>query len=87
AQTARDIAAQQEASRQSQAALQAALEARDAQRLAAWTDALGAMGAKLSEAWEKAGADTVNRQQQICDALEQTARDISAQTQAHANDT
>ncbi|MDP1013738.1 hypothetical protein Q6293_28840, partial [Klebsiella pneumoniae] len=51
AQTARDIAAQQDASRQSRAALQAALEARDAQRLAAWTDALGAMGAKLSEAW------------------------------------
>ena len=87
AQTARDIASQQDASRQSHATVQAALEARDAQRLAAWTDALGTMAAKLSEAWEKTGADTASRQQQICDALAQTARDISAQTQAHANNT
>lgn len=77
----------QDASRQSHTALQAALEARDEQRLAAWTEALGAMGAKLSQAWEKAGADTAGRQQDICDALAQTARDISAQTQAHAKDT
>ena len=77
----------QDASRQSHTALQAALEARDAQRLAAWTEALGAMGAKLSETWEKAGADTASRQQEICDALAQTARDISAQTQVHASDT
>jgi len=77
----------QEASRQSHTDLQAALEARDQQRLAAWTDALGAMGVKLSQAWEKAGADTARRQQDICDALAQTARDISAQTQAHAQDT
>nr|WP_311528356.1 DUF802 domain-containing protein [uncultured Ralstonia sp.] len=77
----------QDASRQSHTALQAALEARDEQRLAAWTDALGAMGAKLSQAWEAAGADTASRQQEICDALAQTARDISAQTQAHAKDT
>ncbi|CAJ0822627.1 DUF802 domain-containing protein [Ralstonia flaminis] len=85
--TARDIAAQQDASRQSHVALQTALEARDQQRLAAWTEALGAMGAKLSQEWEKAGADTASRQQAICDALAQTARDISSQTQAHANDT
>jgi hypothetical protein len=77
----------QDAARQSHTALQAALEARDEQRLAAWTDALGAMGAKLSQAWEQAGADTASRQQEICDALAQTARDISAQTQAHANAT
>jgi hypothetical protein len=77
----------QEASRQSHTDLQAALEARDQQRLAAWTDALGAMGVKLSQAWETAGADTARRQQDICDALAQTARDISAQTQAHAQDT
>jgi len=77
----------QEASRQSHTDLQAALEARDQQRLAAWTDALGAMGVKLSQAWETAGADTARRQQDICDALAQTAREISAQTQAHAQDT
>lgn len=77
----------QDASRQSHTALQTALESRDQQRLATWTEALGAMGAKLSQEWEKVGADTASRQQEICDALAQTARDISSQTQAHANDT
>lgn len=72
---------------QSHTALQAALEARDQQRLAAWTDALGATAAALSQAWEAAGNDTARRQQAICDALAQTANDISAQTQAHANGT
>ncbi|MCQ9372151.1 DUF802 domain-containing protein, partial [Corynebacterium sp. 35RC1] len=56
----------QDASRQSHTALQAALEARDAQRLAAWTEALSATGEKLGQAWEKTGADTANRQQDIC---------------------
>ncbi|MGM3278083.1 DUF802 domain-containing protein [Ralstonia sp. 24A2] len=87
AQTARDVASLQDASRQSHAALQTALEARDQQRLAAWTEALGKMGTKLSQEWERTGADTANRQQAICDALAQTARDISSQTQAHAKDT
>ena len=87
AQTARDVASAQDASRQSLMELQTALQARDEQRLTAWTDALGAMGAKLSQEWEKVGADTASRQQEICDALAQTARDISSQTQAHANDT
>lgn len=72
---------------QSHTTLQAALEARDQQRLAAWTDALGATAATLSQAWEQAGNDTARRQQAICDALAQTASDISAQTQAHANGT
>lgn len=72
---------------QSHTALQAELAASDQQRLAAWTDTLNAMGAKLSQAWETVGAGTARRQQDICDALAQTARDISAQTQAHANNT
>ena len=76
-----------DASRQSHVELQTALEARDQQRLTAWTEALGAMGAKLSQEWEKTGADTASRQQAICDALAQTACDISSQTQAHAKDT
>ena len=72
---------------QSHVELQAALEARDHQRLAAWAETLGAVGTRLSQAWEQAGADTASRQQDICNALAQTARDISAQTQAHAKDT
>jgi hypothetical protein len=67
--------------------LQAELAARDEQRFAAWTETLGAMTAKLSEQWQQTGTQTANRQQQICDALAQTAHDISAQTQTHANAT
>lgn len=71
----------------SHATWQTQLEARDQQRLAAWADTLGATATTLGQAWEQAGADTARRQQSICDALEQTAREISAQTQAHARET
>ncbi|RKT22521.1 uncharacterized protein DUF802 [Paraburkholderia sp. RAU2J] len=67
--------------------LQAELAARDQERLAAWTETLGSMASKLSEQWEQSGAQTASRQQAICEALAQTARDISAQTQAHASET
>ena len=67
--------------------LQAELASRDQQRLAAWTEALGAMATTLTQEWEQAGARTASRQQEICETLAQTARDISAQTQAHASDT
>ncbi|TDY21072.1 uncharacterized protein DUF802 [Paraburkholderia sp. BL6665CI2N2] len=67
--------------------LQAELASRDQQRLAAWTETLGAMAATLSKEWAQSGAQTANRQQEICEALAQTARDISAQTQAHASNT
>jgi hypothetical protein len=67
--------------------LQAELAARDQQRLEAWTAALGSMAATLSKEWEQAGAHTAGRQQEICETLAQTARDISAQTQAHASST
>ncbi|MCZ2898044.1 DUF802 domain-containing protein, partial [Burkholderia thailandensis] len=67
--------------------LQLALESRDEQRLSAWTDSLASIAAKLGAEWEQATAQAANRQQTICDALAQTARDISAHTQAHASDT
>ncbi|PRX36645.1 uncharacterized protein DUF802 [Paraburkholderia sp. BL18I3N2] len=67
--------------------LQAELASRDQQRLAAWTETLGAMAATLSKEWAQSGAQTASRQQEICEALAQTARDISAQTQAHASNT
>ncbi|MEZ0601108.1 DUF802 domain-containing protein [Paraburkholderia sp. IW21] len=72
---------------QSHADLQAELAARDQQRLAAWTETLGSMAATLSKEWEQTGARTASWQQEICDTLAQTARDVSAQTQAHASDT
>ncbi|CAE6737047.1 hypothetical protein R75461_02279 [Paraburkholderia nemoris] len=67
--------------------LQAELAARDQQRLAAWTETLGSMAATLTKEWEQVGTRSASRQQEICDTLAQTARDISAQTQAHASST
>ena len=69
------------------AALQEELAARDQQRLAAWTETLSSMTTALSKNWEQAGAHAASRQQEICDTLERTARDISAQSQAHASET
>ncbi|MFM0699093.1 DUF802 domain-containing protein, partial [Paraburkholderia sediminicola] len=67
---------------QSHTDLQADLASRDEQRLAVWTETLGSMAVKLSQEWDQAGTRTASRQQEICDVLAQTARDISAQTQA-----
>lgn len=72
---------------QSHADLRSGLAAQDEQRLAVWTEALAAMAASLSKEWEQSGARTASRQQEICETLAQTARDISAQTQAHASST
>ncbi|MEN5159638.1 DUF802 domain-containing protein [Achromobacter spanius] len=69
---------------QSHTELQAALAARDEERLAVWSNTLGAMTAKLGQDWEQAGANTVARQQEINDALAQTARGIADQTDAQA---
>lgn len=69
---------------QSHTELQAALAARDEDRLAAWSNTLGAMTTKLGLEWEQAGANTVARQQEINDALAQTARGIADQTEAQA---
>ncbi|MFD4837040.1 DUF802 domain-containing protein [Achromobacter sp. NPDC058515] len=69
---------------QSHADLQAALASRDQERLAAWTGTLATMAATLGEAWEQAGTQAAIRQLEISDTLAQTARDITAQTQAQA---
>jgi hypothetical protein len=67
--------------------LHAEIASRDEQRLAAWTDKLGSMASTLSAEWAAVGTQTAQRQQEICETLAQTARDMSAQTQAHASDT
>ena len=72
---------------ESHSSLQTELASRDEQRLSAWTEVLGSMAASLAREWEQAGTSTANRQQEICTTLEQTARDISAQSQAHASET
>ncbi|MBN3730649.1 DUF802 domain-containing protein [Burkholderia sp. Tr-20390] len=67
------------AMRESHAGLQTQLAARDEERLAAWNDSLAAMAAKLGDEWQRAGAHSAGRQQEICDALAQTTRDLAAQ--------
>ncbi|MEJ8825032.1 DUF802 domain-containing protein [Variovorax humicola] len=72
---------------QAHASLQMEMASRDEQRLAAWTQALEAMAATLQQEWQQAGARAEHRQQQICETLAQTGRDISAQSEAHASNT
>jgi hypothetical protein len=71
----------------SHAELQSALAARDEERLAAWAQKLDALTAELGAQWQAAGEAAASRQQAICDTLEKTAGDISAQTQEHARAT
>ncbi|WP_175976248.1 DUF802 domain-containing protein [Burkholderia sp. BCC1047] len=75
----RHSAATLAAMQESHAGLQSQLAARDEARLSAWNDSLAAMAAKLGEEWQRAGAHSAGRQQEICDALAQTTRDLAAQ--------
>ncbi|MDI9676279.1 DUF802 domain-containing protein, partial [Burkholderia cenocepacia] len=90
AQTTRDLAAQASTFeqrsndllttiRESHTGLQSQLAARDEARLSAWNDSLAAMAAKLGDEWQRAGVHSAGRQQEICDALAQTTRDLAAQ--------
>ncbi|BEP61208.1 hypothetical protein GmRootV213_17620 [Variovorax sp. V213] len=72
---------------QAHANLQTEMAARDEQRLSAWTQALAAMATSLQQEWQQAGAHTAGHQQQLFETLAQTARDMSAQAEAHAKGT
>ncbi|MET3821670.1 hypothetical protein ACVK00_000578 [Burkholderia sp. PvR073] len=65
--------------RDSHTGLQTQLAARDEERLATWNASLIAMATKLGDEWQRAGAHSAGRQQEICDALAQTTRDLTAQ--------
>ncbi|OMG82917.1 DUF802 domain-containing protein [Achromobacter xylosoxidans] len=69
---------------QSHTALQSELASRDQQRLAAWTETLGALSATLRQEWQQAGAQAAERQQEINQALARSAQELTerAQTQA-----
>ncbi|SCK31408.1 Uncharacterized protein conserved in bacteria [Variovorax sp. HW608] len=71
----------------SHANLQTELAARDEQRLSAWNQSLESMAASLQQEWQQAGAHAATQQQQQSDALARTARDIAAQSEAHATHT
>ena len=72
---------------QAHAGLRAELASGDQQRLAAWVQALESMAASLQQQWQQAGAQALAHQQQICVTLEQTARGIATQAEAHASGT
>ncbi|UEP51842.1 DUF802 domain-containing protein [Burkholderia ambifaria] len=65
--------------RESHSGLQTQLAARDEERLATWNASLTEMATKLGDEWQRAGAHSAGRQQEICDALAQTTRDLTAQ--------
>jgi hypothetical protein len=65
--------------RDSHTGLQTQLAARDEERLSAWSASLAAMAAKLGDEWQRAGVHSAGRQQEICDALAQTTRELTAQ--------
>ncbi len=72
---------------QSHTDLQAALEARDTQRLALWSERFGAMSTALTAQWEQTGERVARQQQAICDTLASTASELSTQAQAQASAT
>jgi hypothetical protein len=72
---------------QAHAGLEAQIASRDAERLAAWTQALGAVAASLQQEWQQAGSEAERRQQQLFDALAESARGMSAQAESHAKNT
>ncbi len=69
------------------ASLQADQAERDKQRQQAWTQSLEAMAESLAGELRQTGAQTLSQQQQICDTLTRTARDIAEQAQAGARTT
>lgn len=84
---ARHAAALHETVGKAHADLQTGIDARDRQRLAAWNDSLGAMAVALKDEWQQAGADTAQRQQEICRTLAGTAQEIAAHSEAQARST
>ena len=69
------------------AALQADAASSDQQRLAAWTATLDAMAGALQREWQQAGSQTLQQQQQICETLACTARDLQQQWDVQARST
>ncbi|HRP95544.1 MAG TPA: DUF802 domain-containing protein [Rhodocyclaceae bacterium] len=69
------------------ATVQAELAAGDEARRAALTAALASMAASLQQEWRQAGAHTLAQQQQICETVAETAREITTATREQASGT
>ncbi|MBN9697378.1 MAG: DUF802 domain-containing protein [Zoogloea sp.] len=73
--------------REAHTALQADSAAHDQQRLAAFTGAVEAMTRSLQHEWQEAGEHAAARQQQLCETLAGTAREIGSSTREQATRT
>jgi uncharacterized protein YicC (UPF0701 family) len=71
----------------SHSGLQDRLEARDAQRLATWSDAFAQLSERLGQQWADNGAQVAASQHAVCETLSRTAHDIGTQAQTHAAET
>ena len=67
--------------------LKTALLSQDKERLAAWSNAFGALTDTLREEWQKTADATAVRQKEICDTLARTADDIAKQAREHSTGT
>ena len=72
---------------EAQAARDTSAQAREQQRLAAWTQSLAGMAEALRHEWQQAGAQSLAGQQAICDAMAETSRDITTRAERHATRT
>lgn len=66
---------------------QANQAAGDAQRLDAWKQSLQEMAQTLASEWQRVGAQTMDQQQAICQALEATAGQITERASQHVSQT
>ena len=64
--------------------VQALQAASDAERLARWQATLEQLGSTLQHQWQAAGAQTTAQQQQVLDALSQTAAQIRSDSETHS---
>jgi hypothetical protein len=69
------------------ASLQTEAAQRDQQRQQAWTQSLEAMAAGITHELQQTGAQTLSRQQKICDTLTRTVQDITEHAQTSASNT
>ena len=72
---------------QAHAGLQTDIASRDAQRLAAWTQALETLAAALRQEWQQAGEHTVREQRALGETLTLAVREMSERTEAQATHT
>ena len=72
---------------QAHAELQSSSAARDQQRVEAMASALEAMAESLRRQWQQAGAQSLEQQQRVVEAMERTAREITGQAETQARAT